>query len=241
MFKKRSFLASVLLSQVGSLNLWGPRFPVMSPEGDGGNAGGGAGAGGEGGGAGGNNNSSNGGQGGNNNQPDIQAQLATMQEQLLNLTKENNQLKTQVSKGSSNDLAQQIANESDPAKVSKLLKSALESTQEENKKLKKSIVTSNIRSTLQRIAGEKVHDVADILNQPEFREILGSSLDSEKMDIDETIASAAIDKLLQKKPYLMKSAQPPGTINNKPGQTNKGKAVSEMTEAEIMAELKKVW
>lgn len=233
MFKKLSFLSIILSSQVGSLNLWGPRFPVMSPDGDGG-AGGGSGEG-EGGAAGGE--GDKGGAGG----PDVNATLAKMQEQLLALTQQNAQLKTQVETANHKSVDDIIKNETDPAKLVKLLKGSLESQQEANAKLKKSITSTNIRSTLQRIAGDQVHDVADIMNAPEFREILKAGLDMERMDLDETVATAAVQKLLEKKPYLKKQTVVPGTVNNKPGQTIKGKAVSEMSAKEIEAELAKVW
>lgn len=234
MFKHLSFLSLILSSQVGSLNLWGSRYPVMSPEGDGG-AGGGA-AGGEGGAAGG-----EGDKGGGTGGQDLNATLAKMQEQLLSLTQQNAQLKSQVESANHKSVDDIIKNETDPQKVVKLLKGSLEAQQEANAKLKKSVTATNIRSTLQRIAGDQVHDVQDIMNAPEFREILKAGLDVDKMDLDETVATAAVQKLLEKKPYLKKQTVVPGTVSNKPGQTIKGKSVSEMSAKEIEAELAKVW
>lgn len=226
-------------NEQGSLNLWGPRYPVLSPEGDGGAAGGGTGEGGAAGAGAAGGEGDKGGAG--SGAPDVNAQLAKMQEQLLGLTQQNAQLRTQVETANHKSVDDIIKNETDPAKLVKLLKGSLESQQEANAKLKKSITSTNIRSTLQRIAGEQVHDVADIMNAPEFREILKAGLDMDKMDLDETVATAAVQKLLEKKPYLKKQTVVPGTVNNKPGQTIKGKAVSEMSAKEIEAELAKVW
>ena len=237
MFKNRSFLSIILSSQVGSLNLWGPRYPVMSPEGEGGA--GGVAAGGEGSAAGGE--GGNGGAAGGAGGTDVNASLAKMQEQLLTLTQQNAQLKAQVETANHKSVDDIIKNETDPAKVVKLLKGSLEAQQEANAKLKKSVTATNIRSTLQRIAGDQVHDVQDIMNAPEFREILKAGLDVDKMDLDETVATAAVQKLLEKKPYLKKQTVVPGTVSNKPGQTIKGKSVSEMSAKEIEAELAKVW
>lgn len=175
------------------------------------------------------------------NTPDFAADLKKLQDSVVALTQQNTELKKQVNQTTQQSIEEKIKNESDPNKVVKLLKDTLQSEQEANKQLKKSIIASNIRSTLQRVAGDKVHDVSDLLNQPEFRDILKSGLDSDKMDIDETIAVSFVDKLLEKKPYLKKGQPAAGAITAKPGQSTKGKAVSEMSVAEIEAELKRIW
>lgn len=222
-FWKTQALFMILFNQSGSIG-FGRRYPLMAPDDDGGNGGGGDTP------------------PKDDPKPDAAAEeLKNLKAQLLESTKQNAQLQSQISGKGGDDLNDKIKNETDPAKVVKLLKEQISSTADENKNLKKSIMAANIQSTFQRIAGDKVHDVTDLLNHPEFQDILKSSLNQQTLTIDETIASAYIDRLLDKKPYLKKVAPVPGAITSKPASNTKGKAVSEMSSAEIEAELKRIW
>lgn len=83
------------------------------------------------------------------------------------------------------------------------------------KSLSNKTLDQNIRSTVGKFARD-VHDLDDLLNQPQFSHILKSGIDKEKLSVDENAAKDFVNKVLEAKPWLKKNMHQPGVDSTKP-------------------------
>lgn len=103
------------------------------------------------------------------------------------------------------------------------------------------VLEQAIRSTISKHAKD-VHDVGDLLNQPDFMHILKEGIDSENLTVDEAKAKEFVKAVTEAKPWLKKAASQLGAVTTKPGNGVAGNAatkpLSQMTSAELEQALK---
>jgi predicted nuclease with TOPRIM domain len=107
--------------------------------------------------------------------------------------------------------------------------------QSEMIEMKKKVLSSNIRSTVQKFSSD-VYDVDDLLNQPNFSHILKSGIDETTYSISEEKVKEYVNEVLKAKPYMRKAPNVPNTVDTKPQfQTGEGKTKSldELSSAEL--------
>jgi hypothetical protein len=101
-------------------------------------------------------------------------------------------------------------------------KELLEQTKNENKGLKQKMLLSNIQSTIAKYAKDAV-DLEDVINQPKFKHILESGIDSENLSFDEEVAKLYVSEVYKAKPYL-KKGQVANVVTDKPQYKSEDKA-----------------
>jgi HPt (histidine-containing phosphotransfer) domain-containing protein len=120
------------------------------------------------------------------------------------------------------------------------LKGLAEQLQKENQKLKEElgstrskVLKANIRSKVARFAGE-VHDLEDVLNQPQFKDVLQTGIDQENLELNDDAAKNYVSEVLKAKPWLRKAPGPMNVNTNKPASsTSSGASFSEMSLEEL--------
>lgn len=80
------------------------------------------------------------------------------------------------------------------------------------------VLRENIRTTLLKIAPD-VYDVDDLVNQPQFKDILESGVDKESLELSMEQAKVFAQKVKETKPHLFKPANGMGINTDRPGST----------------------
>lgn len=108
-----------------------------------------------------------------------------------------------------------------------------EKIENENKKLKAKALEDKVRSTVAKYAKD-VHSLEDVLNQPQFKEILKNGIDPENLTLDEDAAKDFVNKVLEAKPWLKKNVSQAGVDTTKPsGKKTAGTDLSKLSSKEI--------
>lgn len=117
---------------------------------------------------------------------------------------------------------------------------------EENAKLKNEltgirskVLKANIKTKVSKYAGE-VHDLEDLLNQTQFKDILQRGINQEDLDIDEAAAKDYVNEVLKHKPWLRKPVNGMGVNTTKPGASaatitgGPAKSLTELSSKELI-------
>ena len=107
-----------------------------------------------------------------------------------------------------------------------------EAVKSDNQKLRESVLKGAVKSVVAKVAGD-VHDVDDLLNQPQYSHILKEALDGENLTVDETKAKSYVEAVLKDKPWLKKSPGMAGAVTQKPGASKGQKSISELSTEEL--------
>jgi hypothetical protein len=78
------------------------------------------------------------------------------------------------------------------------------------------VLRENIRTTLLKIAPD-VYDVDDLVNQPQFKDILESGVDKDKLELSTEQAKVFAQKVKESKPHLFKPTNGMGVNTDRPG------------------------
>lgn len=103
--------------------------------------------------------------------------------------------------------------------------------EKEAKLLKNKTLDQNIRMTVGKFAKD-VHSLEDLLNQPQFKEIIKGGIDPENLSLDEDAAKDYVNKVLEAKPWLKKNLQQAGVDTTKPNGGKTPAPVGEVKKGE---------
>lgn len=101
--------------------------------------------------------------------------------------------------------------------------------------MKKKVLSSNIRSAVAKYSSD-VHDIDDLLNQPNFSHILKDGINDIDLTIGEEKVKEYITEVLKAKPYMKKASTNIPIIDSKPQfQTGDGvtKGIDELSSIEL--------
>lgn len=140
------------------------------------------------------------------------AQLESSNSRLLNESQENKKKASEYK--SQLDEAAKKAIDGDVGKQLEYERKERERLEQDNKALKTNNLKKEVRSAVSKYAKD-VHDIDDLMNQPQFSHILAAGVDQEKMTVDENAAKDFVNKVLEAKPWLKKNVQQAGVDTSK--------------------------
>lgn len=157
------------------------------------------------------------------------AQLESSNSRLLNESQENkkkaNEYKSQLEEHAKKSI------DGDTAKQLQYEKEKRAELDNEIKNLKTEKLKNSVRSAVSKYAKD-VHDIDDLMNQPQFSHILASGIDAEKGTVDENSAKDYVNKVLETKPWLKKNVQQAGVDTSKPKSVITTKNVDDVKKGE---------
>jgi hypothetical protein len=176
------------------------------------------------------------------NQGDLKSQLARLEQTNQRLLKESQEHKLKAQKV----LEEREQFEQDRLKKEGDLDGYAKRIAEENNKLKSElsgirskVLKANIKTKVSKFAGE-VHDLDDLLNQSQFKDILQRGINQDDLDVDEAAAQEYVQAVLKNKPWLRKPVGGMGVNTTKPGMnsaasvTGGPKNLSEMSTKDLI-------
>lgn len=157
------------------------------------------------------------------------AQLESSNSRLLNESQENkkkaNEYKAQIEEHAKKSI------DGDTAKQLEYERQKRTEFENEIKTLKTEKLKSSVRSAVSKFAKD-VHDIDDLMNQPQFSHILASGIDQEKGTVDENSAKDFVNKVLEAKPWLKKNIQQASADTSKPVSNNLKKDLGDVKKGE---------
>ena len=165
--------------------------------------------------------------------------VKAIQEQLARLESSNQRLlsESQDYKRKSNEYKAQLdeaakqAMSGDTAKQLEYERKERERLEQDNKALKTNQLKREVRSAVMEFAKD-VHDIDDLMNQPQFSHILAAGVDAEKGTVDKNVAKDFVNKVLEAKPWLKKNTQQAGVDTSKPNSNGIKKDLSDVKKGE---------
>jgi len=110
---------------------------------------------------------------------------------------------------------QLLSKEKDVSKVLELERKKAEKLSNETKKLKQEILQSRIRQAVSKYATNVV-DVDDVLNQPQYFEILKRGIDHDELTVSEDCVKEYVETVLKAKPHYIAKPEVTTVMTKKP-------------------------
>lgn len=110
---------------------------------------------------------------------------------------------------------QLMSKEKDVSKVLELERKKVEKFSNETKKLKHEILQGRIRQAVSKYATNVV-DIEDVLNQPQYFEILKRGIDQEELTVSEESVKEYVETVLKAKPHYIAKPEATTVMTKKP-------------------------
>ena len=169
------------------------------------------------------------------------AELESSKNRLLEESKSHKARAQELKNQLESEKNSQLNNSTNVEDKLKNLETMLNQEKEKNKQLAKKTIAEAIHSRIVKYA-PNAHNHKDLLNQPDYMQMLSDGIDQDNLTISDDSVKAYIAKIQEEKPFLFKPSNTT-TVVTSAGQAQQklakpSKDLNSMTLDEVMSELK---